>query len=39
MAATKKQLFDPGFQFTLSENFSLGRNLSSQYKRSQTTDR
>jgi len=39
MAATKKnQLFDPGFLFTLSDTFWLGRTVLPQYKTSQTTD-
>jgi len=37
MAATQKnQLFDPGFLFTPSESFSLGRTVLPQYKTSQT---
>ena len=40
MAATQKnQLFDPGFLFTPSDSFSLGRTVSPQYKTSQTDDR
>ena len=38
----KKQLFDPGFLFTPSDTFSLGRTVLPQYKTSQTdrqTDR
>jgi len=37
MAATQKhELFDPGFLFTPSDTFSLGRTVSPQYKTSQT---
>jgi len=40
MAATQKnQLFDPGFLFTPSDSFSLGRTVSPQYKTLQTDDR
>ena len=35
----KNELFDPGFLFTPSGTFSLGRTVSPQYKTSQTTDR
>jgi len=39
MAATQKnQLFDPGFLFTPSDTFLLGRTVSPQYKTSQTDD-
>jgi len=39
MATTKKnQLFDPGFLFTSSDSFWLGRAVLPQYKTSQTTD-
>jgi len=37
MAATQKnKLFDPGFLFTSSDSFSLGRTISPQYKTSQS---
>jgi len=37
MAATQKnQVFDPGFLFTPSDSFSLGRTVLPQYKTSQT---
>jgi len=37
MAATQKnELFDPGFLFTPSDTFSLGRTILPQYKTSQT---
>ena len=40
MAATQKnQLFDPGFLFTPSDTFWLGRTVLPQYKTSQTDDR
>ena len=40
MAATQKnELFDPGFLFTPSDTFSLGRTVLPQYKTLQTTDR
>ena len=40
MAATQKnQLFDPGFLFTPSDSFSLGRTVLPQYKTSQTDRR
>ena len=40
MAATQKnQLFDPGFLFTPSDSFSIGRTVSPQYKTSQTDRR
>ena len=35
----KKQLFDPGFLFTPSDSFWLGRTVSPQYKTSQTDRR
>ena len=39
MAATQKnELFDPGFLFTPSDTFSLGRAVLPQYKTSQTDD-
>jgi len=39
MAVTEKnQLFDPGFLFTPSDTFSLGRTVLPQYKMSQTDD-
>jgi len=39
MAATpKNELFDPGFLFTPSESFLLGRTVSPQYKTLQRTD-
>jgi len=40
MAATQKnQFFDPGFLFTPSDSFSLGRTVSPQYKTLQTDNR
>jgi len=37
MATTKKnELFDPGFLFTPSDTFSLGRTVLPQYKTLQT---
>jgi len=40
MAATKKnELFDPGFLFTSSDTFWLGRTVLPQHKTSQTDDR
>jgi len=40
MLTTQKiQLFDPGFLFTPSDSFYLGRTVLPQYKTSQTTDR
>jgi len=37
MAATQKiNFFDPGFLFTPSDSFQLGRTVSPQYKTSQT---
>ena len=35
----QNQFFDPGFLFTPSDSFSLGRTVSQQYKTLQTTDR
>ena len=35
----KNELFDPGFLFTPSDTFSLGRTVSPQYKTLQTTER
>ena len=37
-AMQKNQLFDPGFLFTPSDSFSLGRTVLPQYKTSQTDD-
>ena len=34
----KNELFDPGFLFTPSDTFSLGRTILPQYKTSQTDD-
>jgi len=40
MAATQKnELFDPGFLFTPSNTFLLGRTVLPQYKTSQTDRR
>jgi len=40
MAVTQKMnFFDPGFLFTPSDTFSLGRTVSPQYKTSQTDRR
>jgi len=38
VATDKNQLFDPGFVFTPSDRFWLGRTVLPQNKRSQTTD-
>ena len=39
MVATQKiKLFDPGFLFTPSDSFSLGRTILPQYKTLQMTD-
>jgi len=39
MATTEKiNFFDPGFLFTSSDSFLLGRTVLPQYKTSQTTD-
>ena len=35
----QKSTFDPGFLFTSSDTFSLGRNVLPQYKTLQTGDR